>query len=67
VRDYRIVTATEGIVTGGSCFNIKAKSLRLGNFSESNVRELYEQHTSETGQSFDEPVYPLAWISTPFN
>lgn len=32
VRDYRIYTASKEIITGGSAFNIKAESLRLGNF-----------------------------------
>ncbi len=31
VRDYRIHGAGQEIVTGGSAFNVKAKSLRLGN------------------------------------
>ena len=31
VRDYRIVLSNQDIVTGGSAFNIKAESLRLGN------------------------------------
>ena len=33
VRDYRIVLSNQDIVTGGSAFNIKAKSLRLGNLT----------------------------------
>ncbi|MCL2778947.1 MAG: ATP-binding protein, partial [Polyangiaceae bacterium] len=33
VRDYRIHTSTGEIITGGSAFNIKTESLRLGNFS----------------------------------
>ncbi|MCL2778543.1 MAG: ATP-binding protein, partial [Polyangiaceae bacterium] len=57
VREYRIHTSKGEIITGGSAFNIKAKSLRLGNFSEAEVRELYEQHTAETGQVFEESIY----------
>jgi hypothetical protein len=34
VRDYRIHTAHHEIITGGSAFNIKAESLRLGNLSK---------------------------------
>jgi len=63
VRDYRIRTS-KGEVTGASCFNVKAKSLRLGNFSEGEVRRLYEQHTVETGQVFDELIYPRVWALT---
>ena len=53
VRDYRIHSGTEKeIIAGGSAFNIKAESLRLGDFSEDEVRALIEQHTEETGQTF---------------
>ena len=34
VRDYRIVLSNQVLVTGGSAFNIKAKSLPLVNFSK---------------------------------
>ena len=71
IKDYRIHasgTARKGgapdIITGGSCFNIKAKSLRLGNFSDSQVRALYQQHTDETGQAFSEDALRLAWRYT---
>jgi hypothetical protein len=64
VRDYRIHQSDGEIITGGSCFNIKAESLRLGDFSLDEIRELYEQHTEETGQAFDEDVYPKVWSLT---
>lgn len=64
VRDYRIVLSNQDIVTGGSAFNIKAESLRLGNFSEAEIYELYMQHTNETGQKFDEACFPLVWNAT---
>jgi len=51
VRDYRIHSDKEkAIITGGSAFNIKAKSLRLGTFSEDEARALIGEHTRETGQ-----------------
>ncbi|MBF0230015.1 MAG: hypothetical protein HQK63_10605 [Desulfamplus sp.] len=51
VRDYRIHSARDkAIITGGSSFNIKAVSLRLGNFTEPDVYELLEEHTKETSQ-----------------
>ncbi|WP_222424017.1 AAA-like domain-containing protein, partial [Desulfamplus magnetovallimortis] len=34
VRDYRMKQPDGEIITGGSAFNIKAKSLRMGNFTE---------------------------------
>lgn len=64
VRDYRIVLSNQDIVTGGSAFNIKAESLRLGNFSQEDIHELYMQHTNETGQQFDEACFPLVWNAT---
>lgn len=64
VRDYRIVTSGKDIVTGGSAFNIKAESLRLGNFSREEIRELYLQHTAATGQEFDPDCFPLIWNAT---
>ena len=49
VRAYRIRFSSGEIVLGGSAFNIKAESLRPGDFSEHEVRELLGQHTEETG------------------
>ena len=64
VRDYRIVLSNQDIVTGGSAFNIKAESLRLGNFSRAEIHKLYMQHTHETGQQFDEACFPMIWSAT---
>ena len=64
VRDYRIVLSNQDIVTGGSAFNIKTESLRLGNFSKEEIHELYMQHTRETGQVFDEACFPMVWEAT---
>ena len=64
VRDYRIVLSNQDIITGGSAFNIKAESLRLGNFSKEEIHELYMQHTTATGQVFDEDCFPLIWEAT---
>ncbi len=65
VRDYRIHSSkTKEIITGGSAFNIKAESLRLGNFAFDEIRKLYLQHTAETGQVFEENIFPLVWELT---
>lgn len=65
VRDYRIHSDKDKeIVTGGSAFNVKAKSLRLGNFNADEIRMLYEQHTKETGQKFNTAIFPLIWELT---
>src|SRR6056297_2259980 len=44
--------------------NIKAKSLTVGDFTKEEIRTLYEEHTKETGQKFEEPVFDLAWDYT---
>jgi len=65
IRDYRIHSSREkAVITGGSAFNIKAKSLRMGDFTEAEVKMLYDQHTVETGQIFHEDVIPTVWQLT---
>ncbi len=65
VRDYRIHSSrTQEIITGGSAFNIKAESLRLGDFSEHEIAELYGMHTRETGQPFTTEALAEAWRLT---
>ena len=65
VRDCRIhSTAENRLVLGGSAFNVKAKSLRLGDFSEQEVRALLAQHTAATGQEFTEEAVRLILTRT---
>ena len=65
VRDYRIFSSSQGSnVSGGSAFNIKAESLRLGDFSEVEVRSLLGQHTAETGQEFEPGAVGRIWQLT---
>jgi hypothetical protein len=65
VRDYRIHSERDkAIITGGSAFNIKAKSLRLGNFTEEETRTLLLEHTRETGQVFEEEALTSVWSLT---
>jgi hypothetical protein len=61
VRDYRIHQGDGEIITGGSAFNIKTESLRMGNFSREEAEALWLQHTEETGQEFDEAIFPELW------
>ncbi len=56
IRDYRIHTAHNEIITGGSAFNIKAKSLTIGNFSNDEIQTLFQQHREATGQTFADAV-----------
>ncbi|KPA19380.1 ATPase, AAA-type, core domain protein [Candidatus Magnetomorum sp. HK-1] len=63
VRDYRIHSSSEkAIITGGSAFNIKAKSLHLGSFSKVEMTQLYQCHTDETGQKFSDNALEIAWL-----
>jgi hypothetical protein len=65
VRDYRMTsTADKSVITGGSAFNIKAKSLRLGDFERREVEELLGQHTAETGQAFSAEAVEAIWDLT---
>ena len=62
VRDYRIHSArSQEIITGGSAFNIKAESIRLGDFTEADVHTLYQQHRDETGQRFTPDALQRVW------
>lgn len=62
VRDYRIHSEKEkSVITGGSAFNIKAKSLRLGNFDRRETAALLKMHEKETGQPFEPEVESLIW------
>ncbi len=62
VRDYRIHSVrSHEIITGGSAFNIKAESIRLGDFTEADVQRLYRQHSDETGQPFGAGAVARVW------
>jgi hypothetical protein len=65
LRDYRIHASSESEpITGGSAFNIKAKSLRLGDFDADEVRRLLLEHTAETGQVFTLEALDRVWELT---
>lgn len=51
VRDYKADPAASA-AQSASPFNIKDASLTLRNFTADEVRELYAQHTADTGQVF---------------
>jgi hypothetical protein len=57
-------SAERAIITGGSAFNIKAKSLRLGDFSQTEVVTLLGEHTAETGQAFRPRALARVWELT---
>ena len=65
VRDYRIRSARKNaIVAGGSAFNVRAESLRLGDFSRAETESLLAQHTDETGQAFTSEARGAIWELT---
>ena len=65
LRDYRIHASSETTpITGGSAFNIKAKSLRLGDFNAAEVTALLQQHTADTGQIFTPDALAQVWTLT---
>jgi hypothetical protein len=52
------------MILGGSAFNIKDESIRLEDFTAHNVRDLYLQHTQETGQQFTDEAIDYAFYLT---
>ena len=65
VADYRIHSPSgKPALTGGSPFNIKAKSFRLGDFSRDETLALLAQHTEETGQAFAPAALDTMWTQT---
>ena len=64
VRDYRIHRSDGEIITGGSAFNIKSESIRLGDFTQTDVKNLLQQHTDATGQTFEPGALEEIWEDT---
>ena len=64
IRDYRIRSSTGEVIAGGSPFNVAAKSLRMGDFTEAETRALMAQHTEETGQRFSPAALDSVWTQT---
>ena len=64
IRDYRIRSSSGEVIAGGSPFNIAAKSLRLGDFTEDETQALMKQHTDETGQCFSPEAQEAVWTQS---
>jgi hypothetical protein len=64
VRDYKVLAGGQSRLGTASPFNIKSDSLRLANFTDAEVRELYMQHTEATGQQFEDEAMAKAWELT---
>ena len=64
VRDYKVASGGSQRLNTSSPFNIKVESLTLRNFSLADVKKLYEQHTSATGQIFTPEAIARAFYLT---
>ncbi len=64
VRDYKIKSGGSGRLNTSSPFNIKARSLTIGNFTAEEVMALYQQHTAATGQAFTDEAVARAFELT---
>ena len=64
VRDCRIHRPDGEIITGGSAFNIKSESIRLGDFTQADVQALLQQHSAATGQVFEPAALEEIWLDT---
>ncbi|MEU8901522.1 ATP-binding protein [Nocardia sp. NPDC048505] len=65
IRDYKAASGGDPKRLGGpSPFNIVIESIRLGDFTKAEMKQLYGQHTLETGQRFDDQAIDLAFWYT---
>ncbi|XHR85209.1 MAG: AAA family ATPase [Gloeotrichia echinulata GP01] len=64
VRDYKIASGGSDRLNTSSPFNIKVSSLTLRDFLPAEVQELYQQHTSDTGQVFTTEATAMAFDLT---
>lgn len=65
VRDYRIATGRDPESRSTSSpFNVSVKSLRMSDFTQPQVAELYGQRTAETGQEFTTGAFDRAFEYT---
>ena len=65
IRDYKVQVRPDSQSLGSaSPFNIVTKTYTLKNFTRDEIALLYRQHTSETGQLFDEDAIDLVYEQT---
>ncbi len=64
VRDYKVASGGSQRLNTSSPFNIKVRSITLGNFSFQDVQNLYQQHTAATGQIFTPEAVERAFYLT---
>ena len=64
IRDYRIRSSSGEVIAGGSPFNVAAKSLRLGDFTEQETCQLMQQHVDATEQPITAAARKAVWEQT---
>ena len=64
VRDYKVASGGSHRLHSASPFNIKSRSLTLGNFTATEVAALYAEHTADTGQVFEPAAAQRAFALT---
>jgi type II secretory pathway predicted ATPase ExeA/Holliday junction resolvase len=65
IRDFKAKVRPDSESLGSaSPFNIVTESLTLKNFTKEEIKELYQQHTDETKQKFEDAAVELVWEQT---
>jgi hypothetical protein len=65
IRDYKAKIRPDSQSLGSaSPFNIVTESLTLKNFTKEEITTLYQQHTDDTGQKFEEDAVELVYEQT---
>jgi hypothetical protein len=65
IRDYLIEAGSDGKSTSvASPFNIKKDALTLPNFTQNDIKSLYQQHTDASGQIFEPEALKRTWYWT---
>ncbi|MDZ7956914.1 MAG: ATP-binding protein [Aulosira sp. DedQUE10] len=64
VRDYKVASGGSDRLNTASPFNIKVRSLTLRDFNAEEVKQLYQQHTDDTGQVFTKEAIETAFYLT---
>ena len=65
IRDYKAQIRPEGQSLGSSSpFNIATETMTLQNFTREEIAALYNQHTEETGQIFEEEAISQVYEQT---
>jgi len=65
IRDYKAKIRPDSETLGSaSPFNIVTEALTLENFTHDEIEKLYAQHTTESGQVFEQGAIELVWKKT---